>query len=111
MAKKKKFRRTRSFKIPLGATLGIVGWLGGSSATFGGTSVIEHLLNGEYYLAYRRLSLNTIGSAPGGDGTGPIAFELANTNYMPLIIGVGASVLAAKFKVNRFLKDIPFVKI
>ena|SRR3989304_4794872 len=98
MAKKRQYRR--AMKIPLGVTLGLSATLLGTGQT-DPTTALEMITRGDYTGAFGKICSNLIGVDPVSGGT--TGFNAARLNWMPLIIGSAASILASKLGINRRL--------
>lgn len=100
MDKKHKSYRHYTAKIPLALTSGFAGSvLGGNSSQ--GFTVLGHAQAMEWKEALARLVVNFTGY-----NMLDKSFKLEETNYMPLIVGAGASILASKFGLNRRLSSM-----
>jgi hypothetical protein len=95
MARKRGRKSFRHYtaKIPLAMTAGLAGTILGGSHQY---TVLGHLQAGQYPEALARAVVNFTGYNM-IDKT----FKIEETNYLPLIIGAGASIIASKLGINR----------
>lgn len=98
MARRKKSYRHFVKKIPLAMTAGFAGTILGGQ---GGFTVLDHITSGQYKEAIARLIVNFTGYNMITKN-----FNIAETNYMPLIVGAGASMVASKLGINRRLASM-----
>lgn len=85
-------------KIPMAMTAGFAGTVLGGQ---GGHTVLEHITSGQYKEAIARFVVNFTGY-----NMITQKFDLGETNYMPLIVGAGASLVASKLGINRRLASM-----
>ena len=93
MARRKKSYRHFVKKIPMAMAAGLAGTILGGSHQY---TVLGHLQAGQYPEALARAVVNFTGYNM-IDKT----FKIEETNYLPLMIGSTASILASKFGINR----------
>lgn len=107
MARRKRRRRTNSFKVPLATVGGLVGTMSVKGAS--GRSLIDALVS---------MDLDAIGyeareKLAGVDLDGKFHPEWLVQSYGPLVVGglISKFVGGRPLNLNQKLRDIPFIKI
>lgn len=98
MARKKKSYRHFVKKIPIAMASGFAGTVLGGSGQY---TVLGHITSGQYKEALARLVVNFTGY-----NMIDKSFNIGETNYLPLIVGAGASIVASKLGINRRLASM-----
>lgn len=98
MARRKKRGGKRSKKIPLAATAGVAAAL---------IPIASQAMGGDFVGAANALAERFTGYSPASGTFNPAALQ---AGLMPILLGIGVSMLAAKAGINRYMR-IPFIKL
>ena len=104
---KKGGNRTAKRKIPLVATLGAIGSLAVTTPWSGGNSVLSRLMQGNIEDAMKIAVRHYTGIDP---YTG--AWNIMEARGLMAVAGSAAiSMIVSKLGLNRYLRDVPFIKL